>query len=128
MAELLLLNLQRDWFLSLHKRALRGDQEAIALIAALWNEYDQELPCLISDQPVDRSTPICTQVLPEFSDGKGDDNKLIGAPLCMVCRELPQAVRWSRSLKILHRMFSAKTGKNIRFHFNQSQRQHHPVR
>jgi hypothetical protein len=93
----------------------------------MWDQYkDRELACFLCDQPVDRSTPICTQVLPEYDDGRGGgDNKLIGAPLCESCRDLAPAVRWSRSLKVLQ-MFSANTGKNIRFRFNNNSRRHNP--
>jgi hypothetical protein len=77
-AELILLTLDRDWLLALHKRAQQGDQEAIASIAATWNDYkDREIACFICDQPVDQSTPICMQILPEYND----DTKLIGAPV-----------------------------------------------
>jgi hypothetical protein len=119
--EPVLLSVDAAQFIAVHKAAATGDQEAIQAIEALWDAYKgQEIPCFFCDEIVQR--PVFTHVLPEY----GTNQTLIGAPLCEKCRSLPQGVRWSRGLKILQRMFSARSGKNIRFHFNQCYRHPHP--
>jgi hypothetical protein len=131
MSELILLNLDRAEFLGLHKAAERGDQAAREALAHLWDDYDHvEIECFLCSELVEK--PPFTHVLPEFSDGKdGNDTKLIGTPLCAKCRDLPHQIRWSRSLKILVKMFSAKLSaqrgrkKRVSFHFSGQQR-HHP--
>jgi hypothetical protein len=121
MSELIVLSLDRDSFLKLQQRAAQGDQAALAAIAQLWEPYaDTEIECFVCSDQVER--PIATVALPELDD----DQKLIGAPLCARCNALPPLVKSSRALKVLRLMFSARTRKNIRFHFHQQR--HHPAR
>jgi hypothetical protein len=48
MSELIILSLDRDAFMQLHKRALTGDQAALAALAALWDDYrDRSLACYL---------------------------------------------------------------------------------
>jgi hypothetical protein len=123
MAELIVLNIDRAEFTALHRAASQGDRDAIHAIAGWWKEYeDKELACFICDGPVTQR-PIPSQVLPE----NGDSSKLIAAPLCKICFELPPMLRLSRALKVLKRMYSAKNGKNVTFGINHHNK-HHPSR
>lgn len=119
--ELILLSIAAEEFISLHNKAGKGDQQAIQYIERLCDKWiDREISCFLCDGLV-TERPICTQVLPEF----GTDKTLIGAPLCETCRDLPQQVRWSRSLRVVKKMFSARTGKNVTFQFNARNRHPH---
>ena len=51
-------------------------------------------------------------MLPEPSN----QSKLIAAPLCPACHDLPSMVHWHRCLKLLSKMHRAQTGKQV--HFN----------
>jgi hypothetical protein len=81
-------------------------------LTGLWEQYEgRQLACFICDQQIDYFAPF-TMLLPEPSSR----DKLIGAPLCAECRDLPQMVRWHRCLKLLRQMHKAQTGKQA--HFN----------
>jgi hypothetical protein len=113
MAELILLSLQRAEFLAMHRAGLNGDQSAARALVKLWADYnDRELACFLCDAPVER--PVATQVLPE----NHDDAKLLAAPLCERCRDLPPMLRLSRCLKVLKRMYSARNKKYVTFSVN----------
>ena len=112
MAALVLLNLDRREFESLHKRANGGDEAAAQELESLWDDYrDRALACFTCDSVVEWL--VFNMVLPE----QGDYGKLIAAPLCNTCRALPRMKRLNRAIKVLKKMYSAKSGKNITFHF-----------
>lgn len=120
MVELILLSLDREWFLATHKAAEAGDADAAQAVAALWDDQHaagKELACFLCDQPV--PLPVFSMVLPEY----GTDQKLLAAPLCDACRDLPDMVRWSRSIKMLKKMWSTK-GRNVTFRFNRRGQPH----
>jgi hypothetical protein len=121
--ELVLLSLNRKEFLDLAKRSEAGEATAIDAIGRLWDDHRHKaIACFLCDEAVDTTVPIFSMILPEHND-----NQLIAAPLCTRCRDLPPMLRWSRSLRVLQKVHSARTGKNIRFHFNQSRRPSHPT-
>jgi hypothetical protein len=131
--ELILLTLDRDEFLALHKRAAAGDRQAIEAIADLWE--GTETVCFLCDEPArpaGSSEPVFTHVLPDVDNGRGGVAQLLAVPLCPGCRDLPPTVRWSRSLRVLKRMWSARLSaergrkKTVTFQFNRTQR-HHPA-
>ena len=113
-ADLTLLTMQRADILALHRRALRGDQDALAAFPALWTDYP-DLVCFICDSPVER--PPYTQILPELATRE----TVLCAPLCTACRSLPELQRLGRSLKILKKMYSQRSGKTVTFTFNRQQ-------
>jgi hypothetical protein len=120
MAELVLLNLNRIEYTRLYQRATQQhDPDAAEALRHLWDEVDKELECFVCSALVER--PIWSQILPDIND-----DQLIAAPLCGKCRELPGNLRQSRSLRVLKRMLSARTGKNVTFNFNLHYRQPHP--
>jgi hypothetical protein len=81
--ELVILTLDRDWFLHRHKAALNGDPESVEAIASLWDDYqDTELACFVCDEPAER--PVFAQVLPAENH-----HKLLATPLCERCPICP---------------------------------------
>ena len=120
MAELILLSLSRQEFTQLHKSYVRGDQQAGEALKHLWDGYEErdDLACFICDELA--SHPIVCQVLPENRIYE----KLIAAPLCQRCFDLPNMVRLSRALRILKRMYCAQTGKHITFSINNQPKAH----
>jgi hypothetical protein len=87
----------------------------------MWADYeDRELACFLCDDPVADRPPFA-QVLPD-----GAYEKLIAAPICERCRQLPNTVRLSRCFRILKRMHAARTGKHLTFSINHHNR-HHPT-
>jgi hypothetical protein len=57
-------------------------------------------------------------ILPDYTTNK----TMIAAPLCDDCWALPKMVRLSRCFTLLKKMYKARTGKNIAFHFVGHQR------
>src|SRR4051794_26497993 len=113
MAELVLLSLNRLEFNLLHKRACKGDESAVHAIESIWQAYnDSELECFLCGNVV-LQRPIFTQVLPEHND----HSKLIAAPLCAGCRDLPSLVRLNRCILLLKKMYGARSGKQVHFTF-----------
>jgi len=107
----LLLSFNRAEFRRLHKAATQGDEPSLQEIEAIWQPYrDRALECLLCGSET-AHPPFC-MMLPDPSN----DLKLIGAPLCASCRDLPDMVRWHRPLKRLGKMHKAETGKQA--HFN----------
>lgn len=120
MPELILLSLSRPDFIKLHNAHLSGDKQATDTLKNMWADYEHrdDLVCFICDRPANR--PIVCQILPENRVYE----KLIAAPLCQRCFDLPNAVRLSRALKVLKKMYSAQTGKNITFSVNHPKHPH----
>jgi hypothetical protein len=122
--ELVLLSLDRDWFLTTTKKAESGDQAALEEMRHLWDDYaTTDIECFICTQPVER--PVFMMVLPELNSA----TTLIGAPLCHRCRDLPNTLRWSRCLRILKRMGHTKgkggaKGKAVHFVFRHARTSH----
>jgi hypothetical protein len=108
MAELILLSLDRRHLDALYLRARKGDQDASDQIDAIWDAHrDKEIACFLCNAVV--AWPVFSLILPELSD----NTKVIAVPLCGLCRELRPGQRLHRSLKMLKRMHSARTGKNV---------------
>src|SRR5438874_10571894 len=85
MPELVLLQFDKREFNDIHRRAGKGDQDALKALGDMWVEYEVvEIACFLCDAAVER--PIYTMVLPE----KRTRAKVVAAPLCTKCRALPQ--------------------------------------
>jgi hypothetical protein len=123
-AELVVLSLDRVEFLALHRTAAQGNRAAIEAIASIWAPYrETELACFLCDRaaPNDPVTGLPRALmLPENQVYE----KLIAAPLCQDCFDLPLMLRLSRCLKVLKKMYSKKTGKNITFSINHHRSPH----
>jgi len=121
--ELVLLSFSRAEFVSLHRAATRdGDLDAVQAIESVWDEYQgRELACFLCHGVA--AKPPYTMVLPDPIQERA---KLIGAPLCPTCRDLPDMVRWGRCLKLLTKMHKARTGKQLHFNLVGQQRHRHP--
>jgi hypothetical protein len=118
----LLTLLKFEWTAMWKNAVLRGQQFAIDEIGALWNAYKDQhdagepLVCFICDR--DCAFPPFTQILPDR-----DKSKLIAAPCCDVCRELPTMVRLHRAMNVHKSMFY--DGKR-QVHFDFSPHKYHP--
>jgi hypothetical protein len=109
MPELVLLSLQRDKLTGLRKRAAHGDAQASAEIGALWADYaGVDLECFLCAAIVEK--PVATLMLPELKDA----SKQLAAPLCAICRTLPEMVKLHRGLTMLKKMW-AKRGRQVHF-------------
>jgi hypothetical protein len=107
--ELILLSFSRAEFVSLHRAALKGDEEAVQAIETMWDDYrDRPVECLLC--ATECRHPWFTMMLPDHVHAK-----LVAAPLCPTCRDLPTMVRWHRCLKLIGKMHSARTGKQVHF-------------
>jgi hypothetical protein len=122
MAELLLLSIEREWFIAQSRAAEKGDQDALARIQDLWSKWeDREIACFLCDATVTQRPPFM-MVSPSY----GSTNELIGCPLCSACQSLPAQLRWARCLKLWKRIWSERYKKNVTFQFNPRARQPHP--
>ena len=65
---------------------------------------------------------ICTlagALLAPFAEIVGDiADPQVKAPLCERCCDLPQLVRWNRTMKLLRAIHRSKTGKNLHYVFS----------
>jgi hypothetical protein len=102
--------MKRSDALALHRRALNHDPTAMQEFIDLWDGRG-ELLCFICDRLV--APPPFTAILPEY----GTTENVLCVPLCMTCRALPEMMRIGRSLRILKRMYSLRSKKNITFRF-----------
>jgi hypothetical protein len=94
---------------SLVRLAGKGEKWAAEQIEHLWDGHrEKHVPCFMCNRRV--GWPIFTQILPDSDH----PSKLIAAPLCATCRELPTMTRWHRCLKIL-RDLNATGTKRINF-------------
>jgi len=112
--ELVLLNFSRTEVTQLHRAAWKGDEGAVSEFATIWEPYKgQSRACFLCSAEAEwegDQAPF-TMMLPE----PGVWEKLIAAPLCATCRDLPKMVRWNRCFVLLKRMHKAKTGKQAHF-------------
>jgi hypothetical protein len=72
------------------------------------------LNCFICNNEI---TPFPPNVF-TMPDDANPQHHLV-TPLCARCRDLPPAVRDSRSFRVLKAMFRAATGKNLKFRYAQ---------
>jgi hypothetical protein len=101
MAELVLLTIERDWFISQSKAAEKGDQDALESIQNLWSKWtDLEIACFLCDALVTQRPPFM-MVSPAY----GSITELIGCPLCSACQSLPGNVRWAKCLRLWKRIW-----------------------
>jgi hypothetical protein len=120
--ELVLLSFSRSEFARANKLALQGDEAAIQQIESVWDEYQgRSLACFLCNH--ETAHPPFTMMLP---DPVQERAKLIGAPLCSACRDLPAMVRWGRCLKLLTKMEKARSGRQLHFNLVGQQRHRHP--
>ena len=111
MAELVLLTFERRAFDAMHRAALRGDAAALREMEGLWDEYrDAGVACFLCDAVAEH--PPFSMMLPEHAD----PSRLIAAPLCAACRDLPKMVQLNRCIRLLKRMWSTN-GKVVTFSF-----------
>ena len=114
MAELLILNLNRQWFLAQSKAAEAGDQEALVSIQNLWADYQHlEIECFLCAELVQQRPPFML-TLPDY----GSTTRLLGLPLCSRCQSRPSQERFARALRLLKKMWSKRYGKNVTFQYN----------
>jgi hypothetical protein len=119
MAEPVLLSLSRSEWDSMYRLAYKGELWAADQIDALWDGYkDQPVPCFLCDHQCGWPVPN-TLILPEH----GDPRRVLAAPLCWECGELPQMVKFNRAIHILREMFR-KEGCQYHVTFNPKRR--HP--
>ena len=115
MPELALLTLDRQEAVRLHRAREKSDADALAFFVHVWDAYvhlwdaykDSGLPCFLCDNDVE---------FPPHSEIAGDTadrDKVVAAPLCARCRQLPKMVKWGRCLKLLRAMHKARTGRNF---------------
>jgi hypothetical protein len=97
--ELAILTFKRDELTPWHRRAARGDPEAVKFFDEMWDGHARPLACFLDDNPID-GTPF-SLVLP---DGRNADHVMI-VPLCDACRALPALKRWGRAIKLLKWLF-----------------------
>jgi hypothetical protein len=117
-ANLVLLTLDRQDFTTLERAAKAGDEAAIAQLSSWWEDYRESVvSCFLCDNDV--SWPINSCLLPDPMA----PTKLICAPLCLSCVELPRVIKLSRWLKLLKQIYRARTGKRCpAFHFTRPRR------
>ena len=108
---LVLLSLSRVEFLAQTRAAEKGGKQAYAAVAALWDEYkdDTTLECFLCGTIIDYPHPPFSLLSPELNN----NDKLIAAPWCSTCRDLPSQLRWHRALKMLGAMWSKKGKKFV---------------
>jgi len=125
MAELIILDLSRDWFLSASKAAEAGDQDALKDIQDLWSKYEHlEIECFLDGQLVTQRPPFML-TLPDY----GSTTRLLGLPLCTRCQNLPSQLRFARAISLLKKMWKTRYGKRcVAFTFTGGpRRQPHPT-
>jgi hypothetical protein len=121
-AEFQFLSLDRAQFEPIWKAATGHDPdpEAVAAFREYWRQFDDmELVCFLCDREV-KGSPLTAQVLPDLDRA----DRLLGAPLCEKCWQLPPMLRLNRCLRLLKRIKS-RPGRHIAFQFG-PQRQPHP--
>jgi hypothetical protein len=121
MAELVLLSLNRNWFVAVSRAAEKGDQAALDEIKSVWSKYEnvEEIPCFVCDAPVTQWPPFM-QVCPAYKS----TTELIGCPLCSRCQSLPTQVRWAKVMRMWKRIWSERYKKNVTFHRTPHQQPH----
>jgi hypothetical protein len=81
----------------------------------LWEPYkDEEVPCWLCDRPV--YYPPFNFFVPDPNDKA--QTKLLVCPLCPACHDLPKQLKAARSFKLLKKMYKARTGRPLVFHFH----------
>ena len=124
MAELVLLDLDRNWFLCANKAAEAGNQDALDDIKSIWSPYEGvEISCFLCDAVCSEQFPPFAQIVPVYNS----PTRLLAIPCCTSCARLPSQVRMGRLLRLLKRMWSERYGKNVTFHTNQRFGQPHPT-
>jgi hypothetical protein len=113
---LILLSLDRQVFTQTHKAAQKGDKDALATIAAMWDEHEQ-IECFVCGHP-NVESPVFAEIMPDQND------QLLALPLCLICRALPALIRWHKCLELMQKMSKARTGKRIAY--TRIAPQHHP--
>ena len=119
MAELVLLTFDRAAFGQVHKAASKGDEAALREMEHLWDDYAAcVIECFLCGAVTEN--PPFSMTMPE----RNNDSKVIIAPLCTACGDLPRMIRLNRTLKLLHKMWG-RGGKRVTFTFGtQRQRKH----
>lgn len=116
MPELVLLSFDRREFNALHRAATKGDEAALRDIESIWDGYaDREVECFLCGEIA--AHPPFSMMLPE----RAEPSKIIAAPLCVACRDLPKMVRLNRVTKMARRVF-ARRAKQLHYSFNVSRR------
>jgi hypothetical protein len=116
MPELVLLTFDRGQFEALHRAAGKGNEAALGDLLAPWAPYkDTELECFICGGLVTERPPFVT-MLPE----RDDRSKVIAAPVCTNCHDLPKLVRLHRAFTLLKKMWGG--GRQIHLTFQPPKR------
>jgi hypothetical protein len=103
MPEPVLLTFDRGQFEALHRVAGKGNESALGDLLAPWEPYkDTELECFICGGLVTERPPFVT-MLPE----RDDRSKVIAAPVCTNCHDLPKPVRLHRAFTLLKKCGAA---------------------
>lgn len=120
MAELIILDLSRAWFLSATKAAKAGDGAALKDIQDLWSDYNHlELECFLCAELVEQRPPFMQTVADYAST-----TRLLGLPMCSRCQNLPSQMRLARVMRLLKKMWGKRYGKNVTFAFNHRHQPH----
>ena len=100
MAQPLLLQMPAFEWRAANRMAGRGDRNAIAALANLWNDYrEQAIHCFLCQKRV--AFPPFSQILPETGDG----SKIVIAPICPQCHAMPSALRFNKCLALVKEMY-----------------------
>ena len=88
---------------------MEGAPAAISFSETLCEDYlDKALACFLCDRVVESS--VFSEIVGDIADPK----MAIAAPLCADCRDLPQLVRWNRTMRTPRMYFRRRTGSPSR--------------
>lgn len=82
----------------------------------LWDDYsDRDIECFLCGGVCEN--PPFSLTMPE----RNNERRVIIAPLCPACRDLPKMIRLNRTLKLLRKMWG-RNGKRVQFTFGTQRR------